>query len=254
VVICPGCGALWTVPGDDAVPTPPSVSPHGESAAETAAAPMRIAAREPESLGDRPSGERHRPGVLLSRRVLYAQAVLLAVGAAAAFVGGFFVGRGEVEPSQPEPPSTEPIMIFGRISIRVADGQTLADAGAAVLVLPSERRPRRDAKLDADSLNPAAPMPAAEAALWADIESVGGAYARTDQAGGYELALPRPGKYHILVLSRELTRNQVNVDRIDLATLGEYVFDAIGLIGQQEYVLMTRELTDGSRVDQQFSD
>jgi hypothetical protein len=192
--------------------------------------------------------------VLLSRRVLYAQAILLAVAAAGAFVGGFFVGRGDNGPQSSLDTASESIVVSGQVSIRTKTGESIPDADAAVLIVPAERRPRRDAKLEAAGLNPTSPIPTADDSVLATIEALGGAYARTNTSGEYRVALPQSGKYHVLILSRGLLRGGHDVDRVDLATLGEYVFDALGLIGQQEYTVISRELAEGDRVDQQFSE
>jgi hypothetical protein len=237
------------VPTGDNVPTPPTVPSHPESALEVV-----DAMRESDRAGGHfPAGDNLRH-VLLSRRTLYAQAVLIAVATAAAFVGGYFVGRGNNDSQSSFDTVSESILVTGQVSIRTKTGESIPDADAAVLIVPAERRPRRDAKLDAAGLNPTAPPPAADDTVLASIEALGGAYARTNSSGEYRVALPQSGKYHVLVLSRGLVRGGNNIDRVDLATLGEYVFDALALIGQQEYIVISRDLAEGDRVDQQFTE
>jgi hypothetical protein len=248
-VNCPGCGTLLTVPTGDNVPTPPTVPSHPESALEVV-----DAMRESDRAGRQAHAGDGHGQILLSRRVLYAQAALIAVAAAAAFVGGYFVGRGNNAPQSSLDTVSESILVTGQVSIRTKTGESSPDADAAVLIVPAERSPRRDAKLDAAGLNPTSPLPAADDSVLATIEALGGAYARTNSSGEYRVALPQSGKYHVLVLSRGLLRGGHNIDRVDLATLGEYVFDALALIGQQEYTVISRELAEGDRVDQEFNE
>ncbi|MEX2187766.1 MAG: hypothetical protein WD875_13260 [Pirellulales bacterium] len=238
-VNCPGCGVLLVVPAADKVPAPPRDLSRDERPA--------VAGRESQ-----PASVASGGGVFVSRRVIYAQAVLLTVAAAAAFVAGYSIGSGHEDPPPTVQQGTRTIEVTGRVAIRSSDGRTRADVGAAVLFLPAERRPRRDAKIEADALNPQRPLPEEDDTVLSAIESLGGTYARTDDAGGFRVSLPEPGRYHILVMSRALERGGSAVDRVDLAAVGEYVFDAISLIANQRYVLASRELSDGARFDHEF--
>jgi hypothetical protein len=246
-VNCPGCGALIVVPETDTVPAPP------RAAASELTAPMPAQASAAAGHWTNPQAADRVGGVYVSRRVVYAQAVLLAVAAAGAFVAGYFIGTaGDPPPAVPQ--GTPSIAVSGRVTLATGDGgdASRGDAGAAVLILPVDRQPRRDAKLEADELNPRQPLPPSGDRILSVIESLGGAYARCDRTGNFRVSLPEPGKYHVLVLSNALEGDGGTPDRVDLATLGEYVFDALRLVANQRYVLATRELTDGDRFDYEF--
>ncbi len=257
-VNCPGCGTALVVPAADTVPAPPKIAPqetiHRRDASPPSDPPLGDSPLSNASFDasrDSKSATINLGGIYVSRRVVYAQAVLLALAVTAAFVAGYFIGSADDQPPPATQQGTRSIHVSGRVTIQSNDGQARADAGAAVLILPVEREPRRDAKVQADALNPRQPLPAADDATLSAVEALGGAYARTDDTGGYRVSLPQPGQYHILVLSHELQRGNT-LDRVDLATLGEYVFDAIALIGRQRYVLASPQLNDGTSFDHDF--
>jgi hypothetical protein len=234
-VNCPGCGTLLIVPDRDTVPAPPLAPPPHAPDRDT---PAAAAARS--------------DGILISRRVLYSQAVLIAVAAVGFFVAGFFVGRGGDHRPQQTTEAVGTIHVAGRITFAQSADEPQPASGAAVLILPAQRKPRRDAKIDAAPLHPLEPLPPPGSELLAIVEALGGAYARTDADGRFRVALPGRGQYHVLVLSRE-TRNTVGeIARVDLATLGEYVTDALALVDRQAYVLATEQLADGDSFDYAF--
>lgn len=238
-VNCPGCGTLLVVPEGDTVPSPPGVPLDSEATSSAARADFG------ESWAS--SG-----GFRISRRVIYAQAVLLAIAAAGFFVAGYFIGRGK-KPAPSGDSGSRTIAVTGHIELVGPGGAFVPDAGAAVLILPAERKPRRDAKIDAAVLGPLAPLPAENDLALAHVESLGGAYARTDERGDFRLSFPQRGSYHVLVLSREPAGDE-EPSRADLAVVGEYVVDALGLLGPQRYHLATADLADGSRFEHRFSE
>lgn len=239
-VNCPGCGALLVVPEGDTVPSPPGI-------ASSPDATSRVPRAE--------SGESstHSGGIRISRRAIYAQAVLLAVAAAGFFTAGYFIGRGREQPA-PGDSAPRTIAVAGRIEFAGPGGTPIPEAGAAVLILPAERKPRRDAKIDAAAFGPLAPVPAENEPAMAHLESLGGVYLRTDASGDFRASLPQRGRYYVLIVSRESAGGAVEPSRTDLATLGEYVVDALALLGSQRYHLTTAELADGSRFEHLFGE
>jgi hypothetical protein len=183
---------------------------------------------------------------------LYAQAFLIAVAAGGLFVAGFFVGGGDEKLPEEPPDPGGTIHVAGRIMIEPSTGELQPDVGAAVLILPAERKPRRDTKIDAAPLHPMEPLPSASSEHLAIIEALGGTYTRTDETGRFRVALPGRGRYHILVISRDLAGTAGDMNRVDAATLGEYVTDALALVDRQPYVLATEQLADGGVFDHTF--
>jgi hypothetical protein len=235
-VNCPGCGSLLVVPENDTVPAPPSAPP----------LPADGRHQPSQTPSDSDAG-----GIRISRRVLYAQAVLIAVAAAGFFIAGLYVGRG----TQDVPQTTElggTIHVTGRVTFAPSAGDSQPAIGAAVLILPAQRKPRRDAKIDAAPLHPLEPLPPPSGDLLATVEALGGAYARTDEAGRFRASLPARGQYHLLVLARETRGGTGEINRVDLAVLGEYVTDAFALVDRQVYVLATEQLADGDTFEHAF--
>lgn len=243
-VNCPGCGAILVVPKTDTVPAPPrpdvlQATLAAGPAADSPTGPPRPLVL-PATVNDVPT-----------RRRTYIKVLLLVLATAGALVAGYYVGTsgdGSAEPNQ----GTLTIRVDGQVIIRSAEGHSRPDAGAAVLILPFERPPRRDSKIEADALSPRRPLPAVGDAALATIDNIGGAYARTDDEGRYRVTLAEPGKYHILILSAALERDTRLPERVDLAALGEYVYDAVTLIANAEYLLSTRDLTADARFDHEF--
>lgn len=105
-------------------------------------------------------------------------------------------------PESPQPTAPEPAGmtsgLFGRITYKTADGQSRPDGGARIIVLPQPWS-------GTDKL-PAAPFVAAPASsefttAAAALQQQGGGVAVADDDGRYQLALPNPGSFGVLVLS-----------------------------------------------------
>lgn len=140
--------------------------------------------------------------------------------AAISFAGGYLVSRVRapaVGPSatgdQNGPNANETILIpaiSGRISYKTADGSSLADRGARVLILPRERE--GTAKLSAAGFR-AGDNPADVRLATAALRALGGDLAVTDDGGKFTLQLANPGTFHVVVISNYATRG--NDDEID---------------------------------------
>jgi hypothetical protein len=121
-------------------------------------------------------------------------------------------------------------------------GRNLPDDGSVVIVLPTESRPAPTGKAPVDGLRPGDPLPQGDSENLRIIQSIGGAYARTDTEGRYQVTLPDAGKYFVLIVSKNKYRAaNEELNKADLAALGSYVLPPTDLLGESKYTW--REVT-----------
>jgi len=178
--------------------------------------------------------------VAVPRSVVYAQGILLAVVGLVAFVLGWMMRGSERVP--PAAGAAQPCRLSGAVRYLARSGQELPDDGAVVLVLPTDERPAPTNKADIAGLRPGDPLPRGDSDNLRIIYAIGGAYARTDAEGRYQLQVPNFGKYHVLILSKNAVRDEAEqLERIDIAQLGRYVQPPTELLGDSKY--SWREIT-----------
>ena len=173
--------------------------------------------------------------VLVSRRVIYLQGVLLAVVGSGAFALGILVARSGVDSGAALSAGRDGLcLVRGCVTYRMRSGRAMPDTGSAVLVLPADARP--DEKLPHLGLRPSDAWPPDEHSVWRALHVLGGGYARADRHGRYELELPKTGTYWLLVLSAHSRRGAgKSLPVKDLAELGRYVDSAPDLLGADDY-------------------
>ncbi len=182
--------------------------------------------------------------IAVPRWIIYLQGGLLAVVALASFSIGLIAGStfnsGEQGPR-------EPVACTLEGTINYASGnRNLADAGAVVAVIPHGKQ-RPDEKAPAIGLRPEDTEPDENDRGIAILREVGGAYARTDDRGRFQVRLPDRGKYLVLVISG--SRRLKSLDEIstkDLVELAPFFDNAADLLGRQRYQL-TQEVVRGDR-------
>jgi hypothetical protein len=217
---------------------PPIIVPQGTSPAHHAVAP-------------------HDPDrVVISRRAIYAQGILIATVGVVGFVVGYLIGGRGATPS-PESMTDaadapfEPVLVEGRLTYRGDDGRRLPDAGAAVLMLPTGLA--LDERIPVEGLQPGSSMPDGGAAAERILESLGGAYQRTDDEGRFELIAPGPGTYHVLLISRHARRRVgVSPNPDELASLGRFFHPAPELMGRLKYDWTERTIQPGKPLEHDF--
>jgi phage FluMu protein Com len=172
--------------------------------------------------------------VAVPRRVLYAQGILLAVVAIVSFILGTLVtGGGSKEAADVGP---VPCQLSGEVVYATGGGRNLPDDGSIVLVLPQDQRPAPTGKAPIEGLRPGDPLPLGESENLRIIQSIGGAYARTDNAGRFQLTLPDHGQYFVLIVSKNKYRAPGEErDKADIAQLGNYVLTPTELLGESKY-------------------
>jgi len=183
--------------------------------------------------------------ISVPRYVLLTQGVLLGIVALAAFALGLMVGASFF--SQSTTVSGQPCKVSGTISYASATGN-LPDGGAVVLFLPQTKDPGR--RISAQGLRPDEPLPNAPLAAAAEFRDMGGAYARADEQGQFEVQLAEQGVYYVLVLSSHARRQAgQDVNTQDLVKVNRFVENAADLLADSRYQFSTETV----RGDRQFS-
>ena len=181
--------------------------------------------------------------VAVSRTVLYAQAILIAAVAIAAFGIGYLSGRGPRQLTPEELAANEqPVAVIGEVLFRTDDGADAPDLNAVVIAVSHDAPPGQ--KFSIAGLRPSDP-PAADGAANLSvqaIESEGGGYSRADVGGQFRINV-RPGKYWLLVISANAARPAgVLPTTRDVRTLGRYFDGAADLLADRRYVLVEQQL------------
>jgi len=208
-----------------------------------------------ESLHDPLTGvEIDRTKVAVPRMVIYIQAGLLGFIAVFSFLLGTFVGRRVPDTSTAGDPRAQVIYVEGQVYTDRSHEDT--DSGAVVIALPKNRKP--DDVIEIAGLGPDLPMPDLERhAGVAAIRELGGNYTRTDHRGEFDLRLPRPEEYYILVISAERKRPGDKSPRAaDLDKMRKYFFKtmkkertaALQLLDQHAYSWDEKELKSGTEL------
>lgn len=183
--------------------------------------------------------------LMLSRKAVYAQAALAGGLALLAFLAGLAIGRSgrPVQKTKAvEQTASEPVPLEGYILYSLSPGHTVPDAGAIVIAVPAGKTPGH--KLAARGLRPSdgddfSVVPAVD-----DLRTLGGAIARADESGQFQLVVPRPGDFSILIVSRRAKRPyDQTVSLADMEELSRVFASPNDLIGEQRHAILSRHLT-----------
>lgn len=187
----------------------------------------------------------------VSRHLIYLQGVLLAVVALVSFTLGILVGGATGGGPAQEEGVPQPAVLTGKVTYVSPGGSRLPDNGAVVMVVPSDMRPERKAPVE--GLVPSAPAPGPNDPGLQTIDALGGDYARTDVNGEYQIRVPDRGKYYVLVLSGNARRRgSEELNRSDLARLGDFFLPAPDLLGQNRYRLAEQTIRRDTTFDVAF--
>jgi hypothetical protein len=185
----------------------------------------------------------YRDVLLIRRRTLYLQAVLICLMAGIGLVGGYYVGRA-MGPVERKPPAVDPgVQIAGTLTFRNTPGEEAPDSGAVVIVLPADVPSERVGKVVAMGLGPQSRREHGRAAEMA-IEELGGKYERTDGLGNFSLNLPKAGRYQLLFISRSLRPAGQGVSATHLKEMQRYFAAPAEVIGPLRYAWVTRDVRD----------
>ena len=182
--------------------------------------------------------------VSFPRHVLYVQAGVIAGVAIICFTLGalmgsaFFGGSGG-------PVAAKPCTISG--VVKVTEGAVVkGDEGAVVIALPHNVE-EVDERSPVEGFRPrdSAPQETDRGLLL--LRDHGGNFAKADKQGKYQLRVPRPGKYLLLVISRAKTGAAGEVDAQDLRRIATFFLNANDLIGTQKCKVFSAERFSADR-------
>ncbi len=256
---CPNCGQPLTVPAGDAVEQLPAAGPADQGAEPDPFAELIVyddeIIYETEERASGPAAFSttiaRRQLVGVSRQLIYAHAILLAILTLGGLVAGYLIGRTDRHPSATfGPPVPQRVLISGRLQWIGTTG-ALADRGAVVIALPHDLEPPE--KLPGEGLGPDKPVPLQGDARVRAIEDWGGDYTRTNEAGEFELFL-LPGRYHVLSVSHQSERSwNVEPDREDLAAIGKFFTAPHEIMGTHRYDWTIAEFAEGGQFEHVFN-
>jgi hypothetical protein len=182
--------------------------------------------------------------ITVPRYVLYTQGALLGVVALVAFTLGALAGSAVLSPA---PPQTEPCTIRGSVTF-TSGPRMRADAGAAIALLP-QTAGRWEERAPVAGLGPGdSPLDDDQRGL-SIIRAAGGACARADLNGRFELRLPHPGRYWLLVVSHERRADQKSGLAADVRNLTRFFDNPGALLAGHTYRLSSEII----RVDKQIN-
>jgi len=182
-----------------------------------------------------PAFAEHTELVAIPRYVLYLQGGLIAVVALIAFAIGMLAG-GAILTQPPPPAAAQACVISG--SVTYASGpRQLPDEGAVIAILP-QTQSEPDEKAPVAGLRPEDPTPGDTHRGIAILRDLGGAYARADANGRFQVQVPDRGRYLVLVVSsRSQVRSIEEIQTGDILKLHPYFDNAADLLGNHRYRL-----------------
>jgi hypothetical protein len=185
--------------------------------------------------------------ILFPRRVFYVEAVLYLVIAVAAFLAGYFMGRGDTayqEYIRQKLQTEQRIYVPGRL-LRHAANHIVPDEGAVVVVLPADKFP--PTRLSPEGIRPSTGQPHGNSRTTAAILALGGALEWADAAGRFALTLPARGNYYVLIISAHTRRPADEALPFgDVKEMEQYFQDPRAVVQEYSYRWKLRELNLGS--------
>lgn len=192
----------------------------------------------------------HADLVAIPRYALYLQGALLGVVALVAFAIGILTG-GALLTQPPAPAAPQATVIGG--SVTYASGpRHLPDEGAVIAVIP-DSQVKPDEKAPVDGLRPDDPTPGESHRGIAILRELGGAYARTDPNGRFQVRLPDRGRYLVLVISNQKQLGpREEIQTADILKLGPFFDNAADLLGNRRYQLTMESFSGDSEMNVAF--
>jgi len=215
------------------VTTTPSARPKGPAVAP---APQ---ASQPTAIPAAPFDN----AVWISRRAIYTHVAILVLVSFVTFLIGWISGGAGAR--LPIGNNAGPVRFEAQIQYVAANGKTLPDEGAVILLWPKQAKPLE--RMSSKRLSPAEPPPPSDLPALKTLETLRGAYARTNAQGEVrDLLLAEPGEYYVLVISRNLARpaNEPPNEKA-IPILGDlFGGDALTLLGTRQFTLKSYLIAD----------
>jgi hypothetical protein len=189
--------------------------------------------------------------VWVSRRAIYTHVAILVLVSLATFMIGWISGGAGAR--IPGSSSGGPVRFEALIQYLAANGKTLPDEGAVVLLWPKQAKPLE--RLSIKRLAPYEPAPPADLPTLKALETLRGAYARTNAQGEIrDLLLTEPGEYYVLVISRNLARPPMEpISDNVIPILGDlFGGEAATLLGTRQFTLKSVMIADTRTLNHTF--
>jgi hypothetical protein len=179
--------------------------------------------------------------LLISRRIVYMQAVLFCVVAGVAFAAGWLLARRGIDAASSAPQVVDGPVSVGGVVTFGPRGAKRKDAGAIVIALPADAQ--LDEKLPAKGLRPTDDSETLANLAAERVRDLGGDCVRADAEGAFQLVVSRPGRYHLLIISSHTRREKREpIDDGDLRSMSKW-FDVVSeVIGLHRYRWSSVEL------------
>lgn len=172
--------------------------------------------------------------IVVPRRVIYLQGGLLGAVALVAFAIGVIMGSTFMARPASPPHACQ---ITGAV-MYVLGPRRRPDVGAVVILLPQSPKPP-ETKVPVAGLRPVDPAPPPDAEGITTLRRLGGAYARADANGRFELEIPSQGRYLVLAISNERRSTAFkNAPASDIAKLAPFFDSPIALLAGRRYKIM----------------
>lgn len=225
--------------------SPPSPTVATRKAAPVTA-PAATASPSPAAIPTAP----FENAVWISRRAIYTHVAILVLVSVVTFLVGWISGGAGAR--TPGGSNAGPVRFEAQIQY-MANGKTLPDEGAVVLLWPKQAKPLE--RLSSKRLTPLEPAPPADFPTLKAIETLHGAYTRTNAQGEVrDLLLTEPGEFYVLVISRNMARppmEQLNDKAIPI--LGDlFGGEAVTLLGNRQFTLKSYMIADTRTLNHTF--
>ena len=194
--------------------------------------------------GFRASLDPHK--VAVPRSVLVMQGALLGLVALTGLMIGILMGRGLSGRTSDDDEPPQACLVTGMVALLDTNDGTVADVGAAVMIVPRDMRPERKVKIA--GLRPQDPPPDPDHAGLQILYGLGGDYARTDAEGRFQLRVADRGHYFLLAISAHATQQDRDQSKPMLAQVGRFfeltpkMFEGHAVRWQEEHISRDREI------------
>jgi predicted RNA-binding Zn-ribbon protein involved in translation (DUF1610 family) len=189
--------------------------------------------------------------VWISRRAIYTHVAILVLVSIVTFLIGWISGGSGAR--LPGGSNAGPVRFEAQIQYVAANGKTLPDEGAVVLLWPKQAKPLE--RLSSKRLSPSELPPPPDLPALKALETLRGAYARANAQGEIrDLLLVEPGEYYVLVISRNLARPpQEVINEKVLPILGDlFGAEALTLLGTRQFTLKSYTIAETRTLNHTF--
>ena len=186
--------------------------------------------------------------LLVPRRTIFVQGILIVTVGLLAFVAGWFAaGGGSDQPAGEQPTGGSPIetvLVQGNLTYRSPEGRIEGDDGAVVLIWPKDAF--AEPRIDPTELHPNQSVPAEGSRAMLALEEIGAMHVRALSDGTFNLVVPRQGEYYVLFISRRTVRSAgESVDEQAMNALRRVFAPATTGIDRQKYRLTLERFDAG---------